>query len=163
MYEECGLESDAWKINIPASISSQWPAKVHYNIFFTYTATSHASHEDFSPSLENAFLIKSLKHKRSLLQGYFLKGRGEKASGDESKQLHQQAKKTHLEAKRIRATVLGKEHLEVAVSLQQAAISMAVRRSIPKSMNGKYKNCFFDVMLPLSPLSNLSPVFNQLS
>ena len=64
------------------------------------------------------------------MQGYYPKGRGEKAAqaGDEAaaQQYHKQALAIHTEAKGMREAVLGKRHLEVAVSLQQAAISMAV-------------------------------------
>ena len=60
-------------------------------------------------------------------QGYFLTARGRKAEKEaDAQQYHREAKAVHMEAKDMRALVLGKGHLEVAVSLQQAAISMAV-------------------------------------
>ena len=55
-------------------------------------------------------------------QAWFLKTRNQ----------HLQAKAVHLEARDMRATVLGDRHLEVALSLQQAAISMAVSLAVPK-------------------------------
>jgi hypothetical protein len=61
------------------------------------------------------------------VQGYVLKSRGRAAGeGAAGAQHFQRAKELHLEAKGMQVSVLGSVHLDVAVSLQQAAASMAV-------------------------------------
>ena len=67
----------------------------------------------------------------TVIQAWFLKTRGQ----------HMEAKAKHLEAKHMRAAVLGPRHLEVALSLQQAAISMVVGTNVlfPTQSHHHYK------------------------
>lgn len=76
--------------------------------------------------------------------GYYLKGKGEtrsatastfsadasldaRAALDASAEYHKQAISCHTKARNMRITVLGRDHLEVALSEQQRGISFMVR------------------------------------